>query len=132
MKYAASYLGTLATFAIADSIWLGAMLGRLYRPAMGDMLRQGVNLPPAILFYLFYPVGLVFFAVNPALKSESWTTAALYGALFGLFSYGTYDLTNYATLRHWTMQLTVADMAWGTVLGALAASAGYLVFKLLP
>ena len=82
-------------------------------------------LPPAIAFYLIYPIGIVMFAILPGLKSESMSTASLYGALFGFFSYATYDLTNQATLRNWTFELTLIDMAWGTALAAGAATAGF-------
>jgi uncharacterized membrane protein len=127
MTYALSYVATLVAFVAADMVWLGAMMNRLYRPALGDILSSTVNFPPAILFYLIYPVGLVIFAVLPGLRSESIMTAAVYGALFGFFTYATYDLTNFATLRNWSPQVTIVDIAWGTALGAMAASAGFLV-----
>lgn len=127
MSYWVGYGATAVAFILADMLWLGVMAGRLYRPALGDLLLPGANLPPALLFYAAYPVGLVIFAVAPAFKAESLGMAALYGALFGLFTYGTYDLTNHATLRHWPLSITLADMAWGTVLGALAALVGTAV-----
>jgi len=80
------------------------------------------NLLPAAVFYLSYPVGLVIFAVMPGLRGGGVTQAAIWGALFGLFTYATYDLTNQATLRNWSSVLTVIDVAWGTILGAFAAS----------
>jgi uncharacterized membrane protein len=111
----------------ADMLWLGAMVDRVYRPALGDLGIPGVNLLPAAVFYLLYPVGLVIFAILPALKSGSFAAAILYGALFGLFTYATYDLSNHATLRNWTLPVTAIDMAWGTALGAIAATVGYIV-----
>jgi uncharacterized membrane protein len=127
MVYIASYAAALAMFVIADAIWLGVMVKRFYRPTLGDILLTGVNLPPAIVFYLLYAAGLVIFAIHPGMKSGSIATAVIYGALFGFFTYATYDLSNYATLRNWTLQLTIIDIAWGTALGALAAAAGILV-----
>ena len=122
----------LAVFVAADMVWLGTMASRLYRPTLGDIAISGVNLPPAILFYAIYPIGLLIFAVQPALKSGSMSTAAIYGALFGFFTYATYDLTNQATLRNWTLQLTLVDVAWGTILGAISASISFwLVTKLV-
>ena len=122
----------LAVFVAADMVWLGTMASRLYRPTLGDIAISGVNLPPAILFYAIYPIGLLIFAVQPALKSGSMATAAIYGALFGFFTYATYDLTNQATLRNWTLQLTLVDVAWGTILGAISASISFwLVTKLV-
>lgn len=122
----------LAVFVTADMVWLGAMAPRFYRPTLGDIAISGVNLPPAILFYAIYPIGLLIFAIQPALKSGSMSTAAIYGALFGFFTYATYDLTNQATLRNWTVQLTLIDVAWGTILGAISASISFwLMTKLV-
>lgn len=121
MTYVAAYFAALLLFFLADMVWLGTMVSRLYRPALGDLLLSGVNMPPAIVFYLLYPVGLVIFAIAPALKSGNIATAMYLGALFGFFTYGTYDLTNQATLRNWSTTLTIADMAWGSVLGGVSA-----------
>ena len=85
-----------------------------------------VNLPAAIAFYLIFPVGLTIFAVAPAVKAGAIGQAALYGGLFGLFAYATYDLTNQATLRAWSTQLTVIDVSWGFALSGVAATIGYL------
>ncbi len=131
MTYAAAYVAALLVFFLADMVWLGTMVSRLYRPTLGDILLSGVNVPPAILFYLLYPVGLVIFAIVPALKSGNITTALLLGALFGFFTYGTYDLTNQATLRNWSTTLTIVDMAWGSFLGGISAAwAAWVVTKL--
>lgn len=127
MNYLAGYAAALVASLAADAVWLGTMAKRIYRPTLGDILIPGVNLPPAIVFYLLYPAGVVLFAVVPALRLGSPAAAAVYGALFGMFAYATYDLSNYATLRNWTLQLTLIDVAWGMALSAIAASAGYLV-----
>jgi uncharacterized membrane protein len=127
MRWAASYFASLLVFVSVDFLWLSAMVGRVYRPIMGDIALANVNFPPAVGFYGLYPIGLVIFAVVPAMKAESLPTALLYGALFGFFTYATYDLTNQATLRNWTIQLSLIDMGWGTVLAASAAAVGYLV-----
>jgi uncharacterized membrane protein len=127
IQYGAAYLATLALFVLADMVWLGTMASRLYRPTLGDIALSGVNLPPAIIFYILYPIGLVVFAILPALKGGTVNMALFYGALFGFFTYATYDLTNQATLRNWTLQLTLVDVAWGSALAAAAAAAGYAV-----
>lgn len=131
MTYVAGYFAALFAFVVIDMAWLAAMTSRLYRPTLGDILIADVNLSPAIMFYLIYPIGLVVFALNPALKSGSMTTAAAYGALFGFLTYATYDLTNYSTLRNWTMQLTIIDLLWGTMLSATAAAVSYLAVRRL-
>ncbi len=125
MTYLAAYLVSLVLFVAVDMLWLSTMASRVYRPAMGDIALSGVNLTPAVAFYLLYPVGLVIFVVLPALKGGSIYTALLYGALFGFFTYATYDLTNQATLRNWTLQLSLIDMTWGTLLAASVGAAGF-------
>jgi uncharacterized membrane protein len=128
----AGYGVALAIFVAADMVWLGTMAPRFYRPILGDIAISGVNLPPAVLFYLLYPIGLLIFAIHPALKGGSISTALIYGALFGFFTYATYDLSNHATLRNWTLPLTLVDVAWGTVLGAASATISFwLVSKLI-
>ena len=133
MIYFTGYVAALFTFFAADMAWLGTMAPRFYRPTLGDISISGVNLPPAIVFYALYPIGLLIFATNPALKSGSMTTAVAYGALFGFFTYATYDLTNYSTLRNWTVQLTLIDVAWGTFLaGVTSAVVFWVVSKVTP
>jgi uncharacterized membrane protein len=127
MIYATGYITALLTFLIADMIWLGTMASRFYKPVMGDMVLEKFSLAPAAVFYLLYPVGLMIFAITPALKTGSLITAIQLGALFGLFTYGTYDLTNQATLRNWSTGLTLVDMGWGGLLGALTAAVSFTV-----
>lgn len=125
MSYGVGYLAALVTMVAGDMVWLGLMAPRYYRPTLGDIMLSGINLPPAIVFYALYPIGLVIFAINPALKTGSIGAAVLYGALFGFFTYVTYDLTNQATLRNWTMQLTAIDVAWGALLAAVASAVAF-------
>src|SRR5271166_6128249 len=127
LTYATGYLVALVTFVAADMVWLGTMAPRFYRPTLGDIAISGVNLPPAILFYAIYPVGVLIFAISPALRSGSLLSAAVYGALFGFFTYATYDLTNHATLRNWALQLTLVDVAWGTILAAITSAVTFWV-----
>lgn len=122
-----AYVVTLIVFSAIDAAWLGTMAARIYRPLLGDILLPGFRPAPAVVFYLFYAVGLVLFAVAPALKGGGLGTALLWGALFGLFTYGTYDLTNYATLRNWGTAITVIDMAWGTFVSGAGAALAYLL-----
>lgn len=125
MSHVVTYIVTLIIFAAIDTLWLGSMAEKIYRPLLGDILADKFRLGPAVFFYGFYAVGMVVFAVAPALKSGQWTTALLWGALFGLFAYGTYDLTNFATLRNWGLRITAIDMAWGTFVTGLSASLAY-------
>lgn len=123
--YFAAYVSALIAFVVVDAVWLATMAARLYRPILGDILAPAVNIPPAIVFYLGFPVGLVIFAILPALKGGGLPSALLYGALFGMFTYATYDLTNHATLRNWVWQITLIDIAWGAFVSAIAAGVGF-------
>jgi uncharacterized membrane protein len=125
MKILAVYVATLVVFLGVDFIWLGRMGDAFYRPAMGDMALTDFRLAPAIVFYLLYAFGVVFFAVNPALASGDWKTALLNGFILGLVGYGVYDLTNQATLKSWPLALTLVDMTWGAFLTGIAALGGY-------
>lgn len=122
MIYAVSYIIALLVYFAVDVTWLTSFGAQLYKQTLGDILAPDVRLAPAAVFYLLYPIGLIFFAVEPALRQDSWTTALIHGALFGLFAYGTYELTNFATLRNWTLGITVIDTAYGAIgSGAVAA-----------
>jgi uncharacterized membrane protein len=127
--YGIAYIATGLVFLAIDAIWLTVAAQRLYRPLMGDMLVDGFRLAPAALFYLIYIAGIVVFAIAPALASDRWMTASLYGAFLGLFAYATYDLTNQATLKNWPVFVTIADLCWGTFLTAVAATAGFLITR---
>ncbi|MCU0894753.1 MAG: DUF2177 family protein [Rhodospirillales bacterium] len=125
MRHLVAYVAAAVVFFGLDFVWLGLVAKSTYRSWIGHLMRDEIHAVAAILFYLVYVVGLVIFAVAPALKDSAWQTAALYGALFGFFAYGTYDLTNYATLKDWPFAMVVVDMAWGTALSAVAAIVGY-------
>jgi uncharacterized membrane protein len=122
-----AYVATAIAFLIVDAIWLYTMADTLYRPLLGDMLEPQYRLAPAIVFYLIYVGGIVFFAVMPALQGGGVAKAALNGAVLGLVAYATYDLTNQATLRDWPLTLTLADIPWGMFVTAIGASAGFVV-----
>jgi len=121
-----AYAAAALTMLGMDAVWLRMAADRLYRPLLGDMLLTGFRPAPAILFYLLYVVGIVIFAIRPALAGGGWSTAATNGALLGFFCYATYDLTNQATLKTWPVTVTIVDMGWGTFLTACVATVGYL------
>ncbi len=127
-KYIVGYIATGLAFALIDSVWLRTMYTRLYKPEIGElMMRGGFRLAPAIIFYLLYILGMMVFAVGPALSSGRWQTALLQGALFGFFCYMTYDLTNHATMKVWSTKVTVLDILWGTFLTGSASMVGMTV-----
>ena len=121
-RLAPAYAITLVVFLALDAVWLLTMYERLYRPAIGHLLRDGFAIAPAAAFYALYILGVVVFAVLPGQASGRTSVAAARGALFGLIAYATYDLTNQATLRDWPWVLTLADLAWGTFASAVAGA----------
>jgi uncharacterized membrane protein len=126
IAYLAAYAASAVVFLTADMIWLTLAGPSLYRPIIGPLLADRLNGPAAIAFYVVYVAGIVFLAVQPALKTGLWRTAAVHGLVLGLVAYATYDLTNQATLKLWATKLTLVDMAWGGGLTAIAATAGFL------
>jgi uncharacterized membrane protein len=131
MKVLLTYLATFAVFVAIDLVWLGIVAKDFYRSGIGHLMGEGFNLPAAIVFYLIYIAGVMMFAILPAAQTGDWTRAAMLGAAFGFFAYATYDLTNLATLKNWPLSLALADMAWGSFVTALAASAGYAAYARL-
>ncbi len=121
-----AYLGTLLAFLVLDGLWLGVLMGPTYKSLLGALMLDQPRLLPAVLFYLLYVLGCVVLVILP---SASWQRAARLGALLGLVAYGTYDLTNWATLRDWSVQVSLMDWAWGTVATAVACTVGYLMAK---
>ena len=130
LAYGVAYAATAVSFFVLDFIWLSTATGLLYKPMLGPLLAPQPSLPVAGLFYLFYVVGLVVFAVMPAANTGSWLTALGLGALLGLVAYGTYDITNLATLRDWPVTVSLIDLAWGTTVSAIAALAGYSALRI--
>lgn len=122
------YLMTIPAFFIIDMIWLGTVATKFYQSQIGFLLGP-VNWAAAIIFYLIYIAGIIIFAVHPALEVGSLNKAILLGAMFGFFTYATYDLTNLATLKDWPVTVVVVDILWGTVLSASVATASYLIGK---
>lgn len=129
MIYVVAYIAAATGFLLLDFLWLGFVAKTFYRQEIGALLLEKFNMTAAIGFYLIFVVGVVIFAILPALQAGSWKTALLYGALFGFFTYATYDMTNLATLKGWSFPVTVVDIAWGTFLTGISALAGYLATR---
>lgn len=130
-RYLILYLLTIPIFFALDLLWLGVVAKPLYRDNLAHLLSPSVNWAAALVFYLVYIVGILLFAVKPGLDARSLAKAAQWGALFGFFTYATYDLTNLATLRDWPLKVVLADMAWGTLLCTLVAAASFLMGRWL-
>lgn len=125
--YIKLYILTLVTFLAIDMVWLGVVAPGFYRQHLGVLLAEKPNWTAAIIFYLLFIAGMLIFVVVPALEAQSWAKALVLGALFGLITYATYDLTNMATIKGWPTIVTVVDMVWGTL---LAATVGSVAFQL--
>jgi uncharacterized membrane protein len=123
------YLISVPVFFIIDMFWLGIVAKNFYQDKIGHLLGD-VNWLAAIVFYLVFLVGLTFFATYPAVLQDKLLTAITYGALFGFFTYATYDLTNYATLQNWPFIVVVVDLAWGTFIGAASAGIVFYLYSL--
>ena len=124
-----TYIITLLSLAIIDAGWL-YITGSQYRVWLGHLFAPTFNFIPAVVFYLLYTAGVVFFAVSPALKSGASLGHVFFvGALLGLFAYGTYDLTNNATMRDWPIIVTIIDMAWGALLTGGVSTLVVLIYR---
>lgn len=129
MKIIVHYLLTAIVFFAIDLLWLGVIAKGLYNKYLGEFLADKVNWTAAIIFYLLFIVGIFIFAIQPALEKQSLQKAIVYGALFGFFTYATYDLTNLATLKNWPLEIVFIDIIWGMVLTASVSTAGYFISK---
>lgn len=127
LKNFAIYLSFLITLIAIDLVWLLGVAKNLYRNEMGDLMASEPKLLAGLTFYLIYALGVCIFVIVPALSKQSWLYALQYGALFGLFCYMTYDLTNLAVVRNFPTQLAFIDIAWGSFVTALCASFAYWV-----
>ncbi|MFA7302813.1 MAG: DUF2177 family protein [Candidatus Paceibacterota bacterium] len=121
------YAIALPVFFAIDMVWLGLVAKDFYREQIGCLMKSDINWPAAIIFYLLFIVGLVFFVITPAVEKGSWTYAVLAGALFGLVCYATYDLTSLATTKDWPLLVTIVDLAWGAVLAASVSTVTYFI-----
>lgn len=130
-SFAIAYGVAVVAFLLIDGIWLGVVAKSFYAHQLGDLLRPSPLPVPAITFYLAYTAGLVFLAVRPFDANVSLTSVAFYGALVGFLAYGTYDMTNLATLKDWPVVMSLVDMVWGTILSACVATISASVLRLL-
>jgi uncharacterized membrane protein len=121
------FLIALPVFFVIDMVWLVVVAKNFYQRQIGFLMKPDINWFAAIVFYLLFIAGLVIFVISPAVEKQSWTHALIYGALFGLITYATYDLTNLATLKDWPLLVTVVDLIWGAVLASSISIITYLI-----
>ena len=123
-RYAVIYLATLFVLVPLDFLFLGVVAKDFFNSQVGDMLGE-LKLLPAVLFYLLYVVGVIIFVSGS--PSATWQTTLLYGALFGLFCYATFDLTSLALLKHWSWPAALVDVSWGAAATSFSSTVGLLI-----
>ena len=124
-----SYLLTFLFFLIVDMLWLGVIAKNIYQKYLGGFLTDNVNWTAAVVFYFIFVVGISIFVIYPSVNNGSVYQAILMGALFGFFTYATYDLTNLATLKGWPLPIVFIDIIWGSVLSAVVSLSGFYIVK---
>jgi uncharacterized membrane protein len=129
--YLKLYICTLLAFFVIDMVWLAVVARGFYQKHLGFLLRTDPNWAAAILFYLLFVLGVLVFVVVPSLQADSIKKVLIMGALFGLITYATYDLTNLATVKDWPLIVVAVDMLWGTILATLVSYLGFLAGKWL-
>jgi len=128
-QFVIAYFSSLITFLVIDAVWLGLVAKEFYATQLGSLLREDVLFIPAGIFYLFYSAGIVLLAVRPGQPDLSLLNVALYGAVVGFVAYGTYDVTNLATIKNWPPLMSVVDLAWGTIISSIVAVAGAIAVR---
>ena len=123
------YFITFCVFFLVDIVWLGFISKSLYNNYLGHLMAPNVNWYAALIFYFMFIAGLVFFVINPSIEKQSLLYAILAGGFFGLIAYGTYDLTNLATIKDWPVNITIIDLIWGTFLNATTSAITYLIVQ---
>ncbi len=128
-KIIISYLLTTVVFFVIDMLWLGLIAKNIYRKYLGTLLSDTVNWGAALIFYLLFIAGIFIFVIFPSIEKQSASRAIVLGAVFGLIAYATYDLTNYATLKGFPLNVVIIDLIWGTFLTATVSISGYYITK---
>lgn len=123
-RYVVLYLATLIVLIPIDFLFLGLVAKGFFTAQVGDMLGE-IRPAPAILFYLLYVAGILIFVSGPAVAT--WQTTLLYGALFGLFCYATFELTSLSLLKHWTWPVVLVDVSWGVFMTAISSTLGLMI-----
>ena len=124
-KYISTYLAMLTTFLGLDLLWLGWVAKSLYQKQLGHLMREDIQWTAALIFYSLFVVGVFIFAVLPGHEKNSFWHSAILGGLFGFFTYMTFELTGFATLKSWPLQIVFVDIIWGIVLSSIVSLVGF-------
>ena len=124
-----TYLSVTTIFLFIDIIWLSQSFSYIYQPNIGELLRENIIIFPAILFYIIYPLGVTILVALPSLEKVLLKTIFINGFVLGVIAYGTYNLTNMATLEGWSAKVVIIDMIWGGILTGVSVLLGTLISK---
>lgn len=124
-----TYLSVTTIFLFIDIIWLSQSFSYIYQPNIGELLRENIIIFPAILFYIIYPLGATILVALPSLEKVLLKTISINGFVLGFIAYGTYNLTNMATLEGWSAKVVIIDMIWGGFLTGVSVLLGTLISK---
>ncbi|HEY1054282.1 MAG TPA: DUF2177 family protein [Emticicia sp.] len=127
MKLLLTFVITLLIFGAIDFLWLGLIAKNLYQQKLGFIMADKFNWVAALIFYLIYVGGILYFVIFPSLNNGNWQTALLKGAILGILCYGTYDLTNMATLKNWPYEIVIIDILWGAFLTGLTSTLSFII-----
>ncbi|MGD9910644.1 MAG: DUF2177 family protein [Candidatus Izemoplasmatales bacterium] len=130
MTFLKLYLVAFIVFLLVDAVWLSLVANKFYKDNLGFLMKETPNYIAALVFYLVFIVGLVYFVIQPGVDAQSIGKVILGGILFGLITYATYDLTNLATVKDWPIVVTVVDLVWGTTLSTVISVATYYLYQL--
>ncbi len=125
LLYLKVFLSGLVVFVALDAVWLIFVANAFFKSELGSLLRAQPDLAVAAVFYLIYAGGLTILAVVPSLREQSARSAVWKGAVLGSTAYSTFDLTSLAIIQGWTYAVALVDIAWGTILSAVASLAAY-------
>ena len=124
-----SFIFVSTIFLIIDVLWLSITVKSLYRPALGDLLKDKPVMWAAVLFYIIYMIGVALIILKPALANDSILQALWTGVVLGVVAYGTYNLTNMATVKNWSASIVWIDMLWGGFLTGFSSAVGIYLTK---
>ncbi len=128
VKWIVIFLVTFIIFMIIDFLWLSIFAKKIYHKHLGYIMAKKQNMLATVIFYAVFIIGLLFFVINPAIIRQSVVMALFAGSFYGLITYGTYNLTNFATIKNWPITITIIDLTWGIFLCGLISLISYLLF----
>ena len=120
---------TSVIFLIIDLLWLSYSVRNFYKPQLGTLLNEKPVMWAAALFYIIYVVGLGVVILQPAINQDSIKMAFFTGIVFGIVAYGTYNLTNMATIKNWSSYVVIVDIIWGGLLTGVSSALGIYIAK---